>query len=57
MPVHFVDVFEAYGVFPSLLIDGILSQLREHDDAKLLTTVAKDDAARDELVRKHWHVG
>jgi glutamine synthetase len=51
------ELFEADGVFPGLLIDGVLSQLREHDDAKLLETVAKDDAARDELVRKHWHVG
>ena len=51
------DVFEADGVFPSLLIDAVLSRLREHDDAKLLETLAKDDDARDELVRKHWHVG
>ena len=50
-------MFEAHGVFPSLLIDAVLSRLRKHDDAKLLKTLAKDDDARDELVRKHWHVG
>ena len=50
-------MFEADGVFPTALIDAILSGLREHDDAKLLETLAKDDDAREELVRKHWHVG
>ena len=44
-------------MFPSLLIDAVLWQTCEHDDANLLETLAKDDAARDKLVRKHWHVG
>jgi glutamine synthetase len=51
------QVFEAGGVFPSLLIDAVLSRLREHDDRELLETLAEDDDSRDEIVRKHWHVG
>jgi glutamine synthetase len=50
-------LFEADAVFPTELIDALLEQLRAYDDATLLKKVAKDDDARAELVRRHWHVG
>ncbi|HYO33940.1 MAG TPA: glutamine synthetase family protein [Nocardioidaceae bacterium] len=50
-------LFEADGVFPSELIEALLDRLRAYDDAGLLKKVAKNDEARDELVRRHWHVG
>ena len=49
--------FEADGVFPSELIDSLLDRLRAYDDAALMKELAKDDDARAELVRRHWHVG
>jgi glutamine synthetase len=49
--------FEADGIFPPELIDAVLERLRADDDAALLRKVAKDDEARAELVRRHWHVG
>jgi glutamine synthetase len=49
--------FEADGVFPSELIDSLLDRLRADDDAALMKKVAKNDDARAELVRRHWHVG
>jgi glutamine synthetase len=49
--------FEADGVFPRDLIDALLDQLRAYDDASLMKKVAKDDDARAELIRRHWHVG
>lgn len=44
-------LFETSGVFPSELIDHVLDSLRtaEEDPA--------DEEKRDELVRRHWHVG
>ena len=50
-------LLEADGVFPSELIDTLLSQLREADDARLMKKVAKDDDARADLIRRYWHVG
>lgn len=49
--------FEADGVFPGELIDAVIDGLREHDDAALMKKAAKDDDVREELVRRHWHVG
>lgn len=49
------EVFEADGIFPSMLIDSVLEGLRAHDDAKLMKSASKQ--ARAELVRRHWHVG
>ena len=49
--------FEALGVFPSGLVDGVLARLRADDDRALMKRVRKDDDARAELVRRHWHVG
>jgi len=50
-------LFEAEGVFPAELIDAVLDRLRSDEDAGLLKRAAKDDAARADLVRRHWHVG
>lgn len=51
------ESFEADGIFPSELIDALLDRLRAYDDAGLMKKVAKDDGARAELIRRHWHVG
>ncbi|AWB92099.1 glutamine synthetase beta-grasp domain-containing protein [Aeromicrobium chenweiae] len=48
---------EADGVFPPDLIDSVIDRLRSYDDAKLMKKAAKDDATREELVRRFWHVG
>ncbi|WP_210651839.1 glutamine synthetase beta-grasp domain-containing protein [Nocardioides sp. SYSU D00065] len=50
-------LFEADGVFPAELVDAVLDRLRSDDDAGLLEDLDQDDAARAELVRRHWHVG
>lgn len=49
--------FEAEDVFPSALIDHVLTQLRDNKDSKLIKKAAKDDEARTELINQHWHVG
>ncbi len=49
--------FEADGVFPSELVDGLLDRLRAYDDTTLLKKATKNDDARADLVRRHWHVG
>ncbi len=49
--------FEAHGIFPSELIDAVLDRLRADDDAALMKKVSKNDDARADLVRRHWHVG
>ncbi|MBE0011103.1 glutamine synthetase beta-grasp domain-containing protein [Arthrobacter sp. AET 35A] len=51
------EMFESNGVFPGALIDALLVGLRETDDAPLVEKAAKDDAAREELIRRHWYVG
>lgn len=51
------DTFEADGVFPGLLVDAVLAGLRATDDATSHTELADDEAAREELIRRHWHVG
>lgn len=54
------DIFEADGVFPRTLIDALLVGLRDTDntdDTAVSGDPANDDAARDELIRRHWHVG
>jgi glutamine synthetase len=50
------EVFEADGVFPGALVDALLVALRSADDATLVGEPAHE-AAREELVRRHWHVG
>lgn len=49
------EMFEADGV-PGALIDGLLVGLRDTVDATLVGELAKDEAGREELIRRHWHV-
>ena len=49
------ELFEADGVFPGALVDAVLVRLRESD--KAAGDFAEDDAAREELIRRYWHVG
>jgi glutamine synthetase len=49
--------FEADGVFSVELLDTVLDRLRAVDDAALVKKSGKNDDARAELVRRHWHVG
>lgn len=56
------EMFEADGVFPGALIDALLADLRDSDETYDNdgndTAAAGDDAAdREELIRRHWHVG
>ena len=51
------EMFEADGVFPGALIDALLMGLRNNDDAMPDGEIAEDEAAREELIRRHWHVG
>ncbi|MEX5298599.1 glutamine synthetase family protein [Kocuria sp. CPCC 205292] len=51
------EIFEADGVFPGVLIDALLVGLRDADDATPVGKLAEDEAARKELIRRHWHVG
>nr|MCW2727821.1 glutamine synthetase [Aeromicrobium sp.] len=49
--------FEADDVFPRELVDAVIDGLRAYDDATLMKKAAKNDGVREELVRRHWHVG
>ncbi len=49
--------FEADDVFPSELIDQVLTRRREDKNSKLTKAAAKNDEARAELIDQHWHVG
>ncbi len=51
------EVFEADDVFPADLIDATLATLRELDEATPMKKLAKDQGARVEATRRHWHVG
>ncbi|WP_104164942.1 glutamine synthetase beta-grasp domain-containing protein [Arthrobacter sp. SX1312] len=51
------EMFEADGVFPEALIDALLVGLRDADDDTPDGELAKDEAAREELIRRYWHVG
>ncbi|WP_308936823.1 hypothetical protein [Dietzia massiliensis] len=54
------EVFEADGVFPAALIDSVLAGLRGDDDDNDDDEVGDSgsgDANREELIRRHWHVG
>ncbi len=44
-------------MFPSELIDAVLDRLREADAAAQMKKMTKNDAAREELVNRYWHVG
>jgi glutamine synthetase len=51
------EIFEADGVFPGALIDAVLGGLRDTDDATPVGELSQDEAIREELIRRHWHVG
>lgn len=51
------EMFEADGVFPVWLIDAVLEGLREADDALPDGDLAENEEARQELIRRYWHVG
>jgi glutamine synthetase len=51
------ELFEADGVFPAELLDAVIAGLREIDEATPSEALADDGKAREELVRRHWHVG
>lgn len=51
------EMFEADGVFPGLLIDALLEGLRDTNDPILDGKLAEGEAARAELIRRHWHIG
>ena len=51
------ELFEADGVFPAALLDAVIEGLREIDEATPSEALAEDGPARQELVRRYWHVG
>ena len=51
------ELFEADGVFPAELLDAVIEGLREIDEATPSEALDDDGEAREELVRRHWHVG
>ena len=57
------ELFEADGVFPAALIDAVLAGLRgdddddDDDDDDEVGDSGSCDADREELIRRHWHVG
>ena len=51
------NVYQEYGVFSRAMIDGIIKQLREYDDASLRSSVEKDDEAMLKVVMKYFHCG
>lgn len=50
-------VFEERGVFSPAMIDGIIRQLREFDDADLRQRTEHDKEATERLVKKFFHCG
>lgn len=58
------EMFETDGVFPAALIDSVLAGLRgdgdeddDDDDDDEVGDSGNGDADREELIRRHWHVG
>lgn len=51
------EIFEADGVFPAALIDALLADLRDAGDTSHGEADAPDEAAREEQIRRYWHVG
>ena len=50
-------VYEAYGVFSPAMIDGIIKQLRDFNDATLRKDVEEHPAQLKELVERYFHCG
>ena len=51
------ETFESDGVFPGQLFDALLAGLRDTEDTAPVGDRSSDDAAREELIHRHWHVG
>ncbi|WP_308242552.1 glutamine synthetase family protein [uncultured Prevotella sp.] len=51
------EVFEQYDVFSPAMIDGIIKQLREFDDASLRQSIEHNRDATEQLVRRFFHCG
>lgn len=51
------NIFEDKGVFSPRLIDGIISKLRNFDDANLRQKTSTDDNQMIKEVEKYWHCG
>ena len=50
-------VFEEKGVFSKAMIDGIVKQLRQFDDASLRASVEHNREATEQLVHRFFHCG
>ena len=50
-------IFEADGVFPSAVIDGIVAELKQFDDQNIRAELQNNDEKILELVKKHYHCG
>lgn len=50
-------VFEEYGVFSPLMIDGIIAQLKSFNDSTLRTDIENNPKEVQELVTRYFHCG
>lgn len=51
------DVYEKYGVFSHSMINGIISELKQFDDANLYNRVSGDKEEVMKLVERYYHCG
>lgn len=51
------EIFEKYGVFSPMMIDGIIAKLRKHNDANMRQKLEGSHKAMMDEVRRHWHCG
>ena len=51
------NVYEAYGVFSTAMIDGIIKQLRDFNDSNLRKEVENRPEELKELVERYFHCG
>lgn len=51
------DMYEAAGVFPATLIDGIAGQLRGYDDGDMHSRANADPSLMKQLVNQYFHCG
>ena len=50
-------VYEAYGVFSTAMIDGIIKQLRSYNDRTLRQEIEGKEMMMEKLVRQYFHCG
>ncbi|MDE6438554.1 MAG: glutamine synthetase, partial [Muribaculaceae bacterium] len=53
----FRSAFEAEGIFPPTMIDGIIANLRSFDDAGLADNLRRNPWLMGDLVKRHFHCG